>query len=275
MEVIVGDMKITINAIASDSLFGDTMMLMGMDVINQLGGVTIFRGSVIFGKISEIKMGINRQEKPKEGVGCGAVYNVDRGVVKEMTEDAGGECEKISDVDFEALFDGEVWTVEWVWKDQAPVLKNRLSGYNTKLDAEKIEMFDKEVERWIEEGILLPWGEQVSVGVIPLMAIVQPTKKKIRPVLDFRELNNFVSCHTGDDVTDVCGETMRDWRRMNAETLAELKAAYLQIRVAEKLWKYQLVNYKGRTYCLTRLGFGLNSAPRIMAKILKTVLSKT
>ena len=61
-----------------------------------------------------------------------------------------------------------MWTVEWVWKDQAPVLKNRLSGYNTKLDAEKIEMFDKEVERWIQEGILLPWGEQVSVGVIPL-----------------------------------------------------------------------------------------------------------
>ena len=106
MEVIVGDMKITINAIVSDSLFGDTMMLMGMDVINQLGGVTIFRESVIFGKISEIKMGINRQEKPKEGVGCGAVYNVDRGVVKEMTEDAGGECERISDVDFEALFHG-------------------------------------------------------------------------------------------------------------------------------------------------------------------------
>ena len=47
----------------------------------------------------------------------------------------------------------------------------------------------------------------------------------------------------------------------------------MQIRVSEELWKYQLVRYKGKVYCLTRLGFGLNSAPRIMSKILKTVLS--
>ena len=42
----------------------------------------------------------------------------------------------------------------------------------------------------------------------------------------------------------------------------------------EKLWKYQLVSYGGKTYCLTRVGFGLNSATRIMTLILKTVLGK-
>ena len=31
---------------------------------------------------------------------------------------------------------------------------------------------------------------------------------------------------------------------------------------------------QGENYCLTRLGFGLNSAPRIMTRILKTVLGK-
>ena len=45
-----------------------------------------------------------------------------------------------------------------------------------------------------------------------LMAVIQPTKDKVRPVLDFRELNGHVMCHTGDDVTDVCGETLREWR---------------------------------------------------------------
>ena len=35
-----------------------------------------------------------------------------------------------------------------------------------------------------------------------------------------------------------------------------------------------MVSNKGKTYCLTRLGFGLNVAPKIMAAVLKTVLKK-
>lgn len=34
------------------------------------------------------------------------------------------------------------------------------------------------------------------------------------------------------------------------------------------------MNYKKRTFCLTRMVFGLNSAPRNMTSILKTVLGK-
>ena len=42
-------------------------------------------------------------------------------------------------------------------------------------------------------------------GIIPLLAVVQPTKNKVRPVMDYRELNDFVECHTGDDMVAVCG----------------------------------------------------------------------
>ena len=35
------------------------------------------------------------------------------------------------------------------------------------------------------------------------------------------------------------------------------------------------MRYKGKNYCLTRLGFGQSSAPRIMAKVLKTVLTSS
>lgn len=95
-------------------------------------------------------------------------------------------------------------------------------------------------------------------------------------MLDFRELNEFIECHTGDDVTDVCGETIREWRKVEGPAkIVDLRSAYLQIRVARNLWQYQKVRYKGTLYCLTRLGFGLNSAPRMMSKILKTVLSKS
>ena len=72
---------------------------------------------------------------------------------------------------------------------------------------------------------------------------------------------------------DVCGEMLGDWRMVDGVTeILDLKAAYLEVRVAPELWKYQFVKYKGKTYCLTRLGFGLSSAPKMMSSILKYVL---
>jgi hypothetical protein len=49
--------------------------------------------------------------------------------------------------------------------------------------------------------------------------------------------------------------------------------SYLQIHVAPEFWKYQVVEFKGEKYCLTRLGFGLSTAPKIMSKILNKVLA--
>lgn len=150
---------------------------------------------------------------------------------------------------------------------------NWVSCYKSTLKGAAEPQFEKEVERWIDEGILMPWSGKVE-GILPLMAVVQPIKKKVRPVLDFRELNKFVACHTKDGI-DVCEEVVRKWRRMKQSTkIVDLKSAYLQLHVDEKLWKYQLVEYKGEVYCLTRLGFGLNSAPKIMMAVLKTVLAK-
>lgn len=35
--------------------------------------------------------------------------------------------------------------------------------------------------------------KNVTIGIIPLMAVIQPTKNKIRRVLNFRELNKYVT----------------------------------------------------------------------------------
>ena len=79
-----------------------------------------------------------------------------------------------------------------------------------------------------------------------MMAVEQATKNKIRPVLDFRELNQNVNCHTGDDGVDVCGDKMREWRQVQGDTeVVDLKAAYLQIHISEDLWKHQFVRFKG------------------------------
>ena len=53
--------------------------------------------------------------------------------------------------------------------------------------------------------------------------------------------------------------------------LLDLEKAYLQIHVDEELCQWQCLRFEGQT--LTRLGFGLCSAPRIMGAIVNKVLS--
>ena len=197
-----------------------------MYVINEMGGVTIKKSEVKFGDV-HCAVAAHR-------------LNV---------------C-KIGDKDFEANFDGEKWTVKWKWKGEPPVLQNRVKFYKNSLESEKNSEFEEEVERWIVDGIFVPWKGK-GKGMLPLVAVFQATKKKVRPVLDFHEMNRFVAYHTGSDIIDVCVEKMRKWRRLEGGTaIVDLKSAYLQLHGAKELWQYQLVSYKGKTYCLTRLGFG-------------------
>lgn len=122
---------------------------------------------------------------------------------------------------------------------------------------------------------MVPYNERVHgpvKGTIPLMAVVQQNKKKVRPVLDFRELNSYVDAHTAE--ADVCVEKLREWRRRGQKVaLMDLRKAYLQIHVHPSLWSCQTVVFRGQRYCLTRLGFGLNIAPLVLKKVLGTVLS--
>ena len=65
------------------------------------------------------------------------------------------------------------------------------------------------------------------------MAVVQEKKDKVRPVLDFRELNKFVGCNGAD--ADACDEKLRSWRQKSANcALLDLRDAYMQISVADE-----------------------------------------
>ncbi|KAI0982522.1 hypothetical protein GJ496_005922 [Pomphorhynchus laevis] len=91
--------------------------------------------------------------------------------------------------------------------------------------------------------------------------------------MDFRLLNSYISSHTAD--SDVCISKLRNWRRWGDRlSLIDLRRAYLQIHVDESLWPYQVVIYRNKRYVLTRLGFRLNIAPRILKAIVHFVLSK-
>ena len=245
VSLIVQQSEIQVDIIVSPTMLPGIDLVLGIDAIQQLGGMSLCNEKVYFG-----------------GGTCAAGVS--------MNEE---ESLVVEDKDFRAVFDGSVWTVRWKWKnDLVPSLKNRIACYESSLKGNKCD-FENEVERWIAEGILKPWKGD-DLGLLPLMAVQQENKGKVRPVFDFRELNKSVECHTGDDVMDVCAERLREWRQVAGETvILDLKAAYLQLMVHPSLWRFQLVEFKGVRYCLTRLGFGLSSAPKIMTLILRKVLS--
>ena len=188
--------------------------------------------------------------------------------IKESLQDKCEDVLKIDDVDFSAVFMDNKWVVDWNWCENEPEL-NGASLY--KIPVTAYDKFDAEIQKWIENGWLKPYSGDIKV-TLPLMAVIQQNKDKVRPVLDYRRFNSFLSPHTAE--SDVCSDKLREWRKLGENVrLLDLKDAYLQIHVHPSKWKFQVVKYKGQTFCLTRLGFGISIAPKIMTAIVKKVLA--
>ena len=45
-------------------------------------------------------------------------------------------------------------------------------------------------------------------GLIPIIAVIQEAKDEVRPVMDFRELNEYIDAHTRE--ADVCAHKVRE-----------------------------------------------------------------
>ena len=220
-------------------------LILGMDGIEALGGVTV--------------LSANQARFGAEDVCAAAV-------------------EEIDEADFKISYDAESrkWTVAWKWNSGIgpKELTNTTAEYRIAPSAR--DEYEEEVNKWVSNGWLTPYNEEEHGpvrGTVPLMAIIQLNKEKVRPVMDFRELNSHVAAHTAD--ADVCADKLREWRRRGKKVaLIDLRKAYLQIHVHRSLWTYQTVIFGGKRFCLTRLGFGLNAAPQILKKVVAAVLSR-
>ena len=144
------------------------------------------------------------------------------------------------------------------------------------VSAQVRQEYRHELETWLNNRWLLPYPEEElgpPKALIPLMAVVQQNKSKVRLVLDFRELNGYVDAYTAH--ADVCVQKLREWRKKGSNVSAlDLRRAYLQVRVHKSLWPYQTVIFEGKRYCVLRIGFGLNVVPSIMRAIAEAALSK-
>ncbi|XP_043211053.1 uncharacterized protein LOC122375611 [Amphibalanus amphitrite] len=180
--------------------------------------------------------------------------------------------------DFSVRFDADqrAWTMSWKWEDEAEPASLSSSVPEYAVSAEARQEFEAELQTWIDNGWLIPYDQSVygpPRGLLPLMAVEQGSKCKVRPCLDYRQLNSHVPAHTAE--ADVCTDTLRRWRRHGKNlAVVDLKRAYLQIRTDQRLWPFQTVIVGGRRYALTRVGFGLNVAPLMMKKVVQAVLSQ-
>ena len=242
VQLQVGSVTVRARCLVLEKLLAGFDVVLGMDIIDQLG-LSVQGSRAVLGKV---------RCRPSAAVVRAAAPTV-----------------SLSDSDYNAVFDGSRWTVEWKWKSEPPLLHNKVAVYSMRPEIE--EKFDAQIEKWKSNGWLQPC-EDPGHGIVPLMAVEQPSKGKVRPVLDFRELNKYVHSYTGD--ADVCDETMRKWRSMpDSLGVLDLRDAYLQLHVRSDLQRFQVVKHRNNFYALTRLGFGLNCAPKIMSAVLNKVLS--
>ena len=225
--------------------------ILGMNGVDAMNGVTVSSSR-------SVRFGAELAERPEQAACSAAVVSAD-------------------ETDFTVTYDAvkKKWSVLWKWSDgeEPKQLQNKAEEYRIPPSAR--QEYEEALCKWADQGWLVPYDEEVHgkvKGTIPLMAVIQRVKRKVRPVMDFREVNCYLDPHTAD--TDVCGEKIREWRRCGRDVaLLDLRDAYLQIHVHPSLWPYQTVVWQGRRWCLTRLAFGMSVSPLIMKKVLGMALS--
>jgi len=221
-------------------------MIIGLDIVTQLGLVVHSSASGLEVRFVNV---LNGCIKSKDEI-------AQFGLVASLEEKR--RVNVVNDQDFHAEFDGACWTARYIWKENVrPNFMANKNKPNYKIPEEDKKEFNDEIKTWIDEGILVAWDEKTHGCA----------------VLDFRILNENVLCLTGQSMP-TCNESLREWRTKGENcAVIDLRKAYLQVFVARELWVYQAVRWEGKMYLLTRLGFGLSVAPKIMTSIVQKVLS--
>ena len=307
IDMRVNSWGLQLECVVTDRLVAGCDLLLGIDGISLLGGVTVASdGNVTFGRsVAVVASGVGYTgssgsvSRPVSGAVSGPVSGpasgpepgrgpVSGSVSRPVSRPASGSASgpepgheadvgiglSIEEDDFSATFQDGRWTVQWKWKAEEPVLKNKCGAYGVSVESRA--EYEKELQEWVDSGWLERYDEVKHgpvAGVIPLMAVEQPNKDKVRPVMDYRELNGYLQNFPGRD-TAICGEKLREWRKLgDTVALLDLKKAYLQLHVHPNLQRFQTVWLQGQRYVMTRMGFGLCVAPKVMSKVLQTVLS--
>eukprot|EP00117_Sycon_ciliatum_P015220 scpid31464/ scgid0234/ Protein NYNRIN; NYN domain and retroviral integrase catalytic domain-containing protein; Pol-like protein len=253
----------------------NTDIVIGSDIVSQVGGVSISHDQP-GGQLSSVVFGPAR-DVASAGVAA-ATEKLSRHI--SVSDGDGQVTLRMDDIEATWRDDLGFWEATWRWKaDTEPSLPlgSGVGEYpRKKLNPEQEQQFVKEVQMWRENGWLVPYDREAfgePACVLPLMAVDQAHKAStpVRPCLDYRALNECLVSHPGLDAP-ACGQKLREWRLGDGDSaLLDLSKAYLQIRMAPRLYRYQAIVWQGELFAMTRMGFGLNVAPKILDMVVKWV----
>ncbi|XP_065196502.1 uncharacterized protein LOC135827994 [Sycon ciliatum] len=252
-------------------------VLVGADVIAAVGGVHLGYGDD--GSLSSVQFGAPETDRPAIVAATVPAAHPSRHV----TVSKDGEDVVLRTDDSEVRWDSasERWIVRWMWADDEPPTKQIGSGigqYSRKrLSPEQEASFCTEVDAWVENGWLVEHDPSVHgepAAILPLLAKVQEHKAStpVRPCLDYRALNGVIKSNPGTEAP-VCADKLRKWRMAGDQEckLIDIRKAYLQVHVDPSLARYQVVVWREKLYVMTRMGFGLSVAPKVMDIIVRWV----
>lgn len=176
------------------------------------------------------------------------------------------------------------------WKNDPSLLKNNrtqaISRDNKLVESlskktEVMNLFEEQIENMKENGVLRQVEEDVPRRYLPLIAVVDLTRKstKVRICLDSK------SRYRGHSLNDVLlkgkiemNEILQVLTRFRVgknALLGDIEKMYWQIHLHPDDQKYHGVIWKGRTYVFTRVSFGnLNSPPIADRGMIRIALQK-
>lgn len=187
------------------------------------------------------------------------------------------EPESVVDVDFVAVRDDSgKWVVEWKWESDPPEsLYKGVAIYHRKLkSAQEKTLFDREVASWIAQQFIVPFTGKICCQLTWNPVVQTHKSTPVRPTLDYSILNPFIRCRSSYEQSEVCTDMLRKWRTCSDAVLVDIQKAYMQVHVAEHLHKFQVVSVNGSQFAMTRMGFGLNIAPRVLQAIIEHIVGR-
>ena len=120
----------------------------------------------------------------------------------------------------------------------------------------------------VAKGAIVQVTKNLQKGFLSTIFLVPKKDGKMRPVINLRDLNSFITN------THFKMEGMRDLMlRSDWMTHIDLKDTYFAVPIHQNYQRFLHFTWENKTYQFTCLPFGLSTAPRIFIKLLKPAMA--
>ena len=135
---------------------------------------------------------------------------------------------------------------------------------------EQKDIVDAEIQLLLQKGAIVPSYEEQN-QFISTIFVVPKGKGKFRPVINLKNLNEFVKYeHFKQETFSVILELVQ---RNDFFTSIDLRDAYFSIPIHRESQKYLKFYWKGQLFSFICAPFGLSSIPRVFTKLLKPIFA--